>query len=225
MTRDGTGTSVDLGQALRGHRFAHRASTAGAATVGDARSADLWAALRAPGLVWSEDGDVTLDATGQDHLVVLALLGRLYPDNVILRPAGNHTGPATVGGNGQSCIVIDCGPRRHRPTGQPAEDTVIASHTRRRRAAGHTRKVSREMIFDHRGDPVRTGRASVNETSLHYRTGGSGPAVVLLHGVPKTSYHWRYLVPKRRRSTRSSCQTFVVSATPPVLHRDTIPRR
>ncbi|WP_262401336.1 alpha/beta fold hydrolase [Actinomadura sp. CNU-125] len=36
----------------------------------------------------------------------------------------------------------------------------------------------------------------MNGTSLHYRTAGSGPAVVLLHGVPKTSYHWRYLVPK-----------------------------
>ncbi|WP_433282514.1 alpha/beta fold hydrolase [Pseudonocardia xinjiangensis] len=51
------------------------------------------------------------------------------------------------------------------------------------------------MIADHRGDPLRTGRATVNGTSLHYRTGGSGPAVVLLHGVPKTSYHWRHLVP------------------------------
>jgi pimeloyl-ACP methyl ester carboxylesterase len=52
------------------------------------------------------------------------------------------------------------------------------------------------MIVDHQGDPIRTGRATVNGTSLHYRTGGSGPAVVLLHGVPKTSYHWRHLVPK-----------------------------
>ncbi|MGW6647274.1 alpha/beta fold hydrolase [Streptomyces iakyrus] len=38
--------------------------------------------------------------------------------------------------------------------------------------------------------------AGANGTSLHYRTAGSGPAVVLLHGVPKTSYHWRHLVPK-----------------------------
>jgi pimeloyl-ACP methyl ester carboxylesterase len=52
------------------------------------------------------------------------------------------------------------------------------------------------VIVDHQGDPLRTGRATVNGTSLHYRTGGSGPAVVLLHGVPKTSYHWRHLVPK-----------------------------
>ncbi|MEV8062497.1 alpha/beta fold hydrolase [Streptomyces antimycoticus] len=52
------------------------------------------------------------------------------------------------------------------------------------------------MLFDHRGEPVRTGRAAVNGTKLHYRTAGSGPVVVLLHGVPKTGYHWRHLVPK-----------------------------
>ncbi|SCD86400.1 MULTISPECIES: alpha/beta fold hydrolase [unclassified Streptomyces] len=52
------------------------------------------------------------------------------------------------------------------------------------------------MMFDHEGAPLRTGRAAVNGTSLHYRTAGSGPAVVLLHGVPKTGYHWRHLVPK-----------------------------
>jgi pimeloyl-ACP methyl ester carboxylesterase len=51
-------------------------------------------------------------------------------------------------------------------------------------------------MYDHTTTPLRTGRAAVNGTSLHYRTGGSGPAVVLLHGVPKTGYHWRHLVPK-----------------------------
>lgn len=48
-------------------------------------------------------------------------------------------------------------------------------------------------MFDHRGEPVRTGRAAVNGTHLHHRTAGSGPAVVLLHGVPKTGYRWRHL--------------------------------
>ncbi|MET7356538.1 hypothetical protein [Streptomyces mirabilis] len=81
MTHDGTTAHIDLGQALHGHRFAQRAPTTGDATVGDARPADLWAALRAPGLVWTEGGDVTLDATDQDEFVVLGLLGRLYPDN------------------------------------------------------------------------------------------------------------------------------------------------
>ncbi|GGX85728.1 hydrolase [Streptomyces minutiscleroticus] len=55
---------------------------------------------------------------------------------------------------------------------------------------------SHPRFLDHRGEPVRTGRADANGTSLHYRTGGSGPAVVLLHGVPKTGYHWRHLVPR-----------------------------
>ena len=35
------------------------------------------------------------------------------------------------------------------------------------------------MMFDHDGTSVRTGRAAVNGTSPHYRTAGSGPAVVL----------------------------------------------
>ncbi|MGK5636767.1 alpha/beta fold hydrolase [Streptomyces sp. URMC 126] len=52
------------------------------------------------------------------------------------------------------------------------------------------------MMYDHDAIPVRTGRATVNGTSLHYRTAGAGPALVLLHGVPKTGYHWRHLVPK-----------------------------
>lgn len=52
------------------------------------------------------------------------------------------------------------------------------------------------MMYDHTTTPLRTGRAAVNGTRLHYRTAGDGPAVVLLHGVPKTGYHWRHLVPK-----------------------------
>ena len=52
------------------------------------------------------------------------------------------------------------------------------------------------MISDHYGEPARAGRVAVNGTRLHYRTAGSGSAVVLLHGVPKTGYHWRHLVPR-----------------------------
>ncbi|MDA2806762.1 alpha/beta fold hydrolase [Nocardiopsis suaedae] len=52
------------------------------------------------------------------------------------------------------------------------------------------------MMHDQHGTPLRTGRATANGTDLHYRTAGSGPAVVLLHGVPKTGYHWRHLVPR-----------------------------
>ncbi|KOG86792.1 hypothetical protein [Streptomyces varsoviensis] len=111
ITHDGTTTHVDLGQALRGHRFAHRAEPAADDAHSDAASpttphtAAVWSALRAPGLVWTQAGDVTLNATGQDDLVVLALLGRLYPENVILCPAGRSAAQAPSEGTGPSHLV------------------------------------------------------------------------------------------------------------------------
>jgi pimeloyl-ACP methyl ester carboxylesterase len=50
-------------------------------------------------------------------------------------------------------------------------------------------------MLDHEGKPVRHGRALVNGVRLHYVTAGSGDPVFLLHGVPKTSYHWRHVLP------------------------------
>ncbi|MFE5737774.1 hypothetical protein [Streptomyces celluloflavus] len=107
ITRDGTTARVDLGQALRGHRFAHRPDPAAGDADSDTapRTAAVWSALRAPGLVWTQAGDVTLDATGQDDLVVLALLGRLYPENVALRPAGRSAAPTPSAGTGPSRLV------------------------------------------------------------------------------------------------------------------------
>ncbi|MFH7341219.1 hypothetical protein [Streptomyces sp. KHY 26] len=101
VTHDGTTAHVDLGQALRGHRFTQREDPA----AGDASGTAAWSALRAPGLVWTQSGDVTLDATGQDDLVVLALLGRLYPENVTLRPAGRSAARTTADGTGPSRLV------------------------------------------------------------------------------------------------------------------------
>lgn len=69
------------------------------------------------------------------------------------------------------------------------------AHRRRHQAAGDDERLH-NMIVDHDGAPARTGRAAVNGTMLHYRTAGAGPVVVLLHGVPKTGYHWRHLVPR-----------------------------
>ncbi|MFD5874546.1 hypothetical protein [Streptomyces sp. NPDC060322] len=97
---------ADLGQALRGHRFARPAPAPGTTTAGAARTAGLWAVLGAPGLVWTQDDDVTVDATGQDGLVALALLGRLYPENVFLRSAGRLPGPA-AGGEGPGRVTVD----------------------------------------------------------------------------------------------------------------------
>ncbi|MDQ1073685.1 hypothetical protein [Streptomyces canus] len=102
VTHDGTTAHVDLGQALRGHRFTQREDPA----AGDASgTADAWSALRAPGLVWTQSGEATLDATGQDDLVVLALLGRLYPENVTLRPVGRSAARTTSDGTGPSRLV------------------------------------------------------------------------------------------------------------------------
>lgn len=50
-------------------------------------------------------------------------------------------------------------------------------------------------IVDHTGVAVTHGRKHVNGVRLHYMTAGSGDPVVLLHGVPKTSYHWRHVIP------------------------------
>ena len=51
-------------------------------------------------------------------------------------------------------------------------------------------------MVDHNGTPVQSDRIAVNGTKIHYRFAGSGAPVVLLHGVPKTGYHWRHLLPK-----------------------------
>ncbi|MFL1430709.1 MULTISPECIES: hypothetical protein [unclassified Nocardiopsis] len=119
VTADGATARVDLGQALRGHRFAHRPDGTGAASSGASRTADVWAALRAPGLVWTQAGDTTLDATGLEDLAVLALLGRLYPENVALAPADRPAAPAGTGGNGRpsSLVVLVDPPQGGHPEG------------------------------------------------------------------------------------------------------------
>lgn len=51
------------------------------------------------------------------------------------------------------------------------------------------------LVKDHEGNEVTHGRALVNGVRLHYMKAGSGDPVFLLHGVPKTSYHWRHVIP------------------------------
>ncbi|KAF4551366.1 Alpha/beta hydrolase fold-containing protein 22 [Elsinoe fawcettii] len=48
---------------------------------------------------------------------------------------------------------------------------------------------------DHNGDPVTHGRARVNGIRMHYITAGSGPALLLLHGTPKTHFYWYKIIP------------------------------
>ncbi|MBH5397808.1 alpha/beta hydrolase [Bradyrhizobium sp. CNPSo 4010] len=44
---------------------------------------------------------------------------------------------------------------------------------------------------------VFTGQfADLKEVTLHYLTAGQGEALVLLHGIPQTSFEWRFILPK-----------------------------
>jgi hypothetical protein len=82
--------TIDLGQALRGHRFMYRpklsSKSSAALSPGDQtgisrhRSSDI---LGLPGLVSNEKGNHFISAGG-NPLVLWALLGKLYPENVIV---------------------------------------------------------------------------------------------------------------------------------------------
>ncbi len=50
-------------------------------------------------------------------------------------------------------------------------------------------------MLDHRGEEVLHGRELVNGVRLHYVKAGEGEPLFLLHGVPKTCYHWRRVIP------------------------------
>ena len=50
-------------------------------------------------------------------------------------------------------------------------------------------------MTDHHGVGLVHGRPEVNGVDIHYAVGGSGEPVLLLHGVPKTMYYWRHVVP------------------------------
>lgn len=50
-------------------------------------------------------------------------------------------------------------------------------------------------LTDHRGEALIHGRTSVNGVTLHHAIGGAGEPVILLHGVPKTMFYWRSLIP------------------------------
>ena len=49
--------------------------------------------------------------------------------------------------------------------------------------------------FDHNGKPVKHARARVNGIRMHYITAGQGPALLLLHGTPKSHSYWLKVVP------------------------------
>jgi pimeloyl-ACP methyl ester carboxylesterase len=51
-------------------------------------------------------------------------------------------------------------------------------------------------LVDHEGNRVKHGKEDVNGVRLHYGISGSGPPVLLIHGVPKTMYFWRHMIPR-----------------------------
>ncbi|MEK8130907.1 hypothetical protein WMW72_23660 [Paenibacillus filicis] len=79
--------AVDLGQIARGHRYLYvpqpLPSTAGSEDDADLRSHGALDVLALPGLVTGESGIHGISAGG-NPLLVWALLGKLYPENVIL---------------------------------------------------------------------------------------------------------------------------------------------
>lgn len=63
--------------------------------------------LAAPGLAWAQDGDWFIDTVEFDDLVRLALLGKLYPENVVLRRAADRGTAITVGKDGPARILVE----------------------------------------------------------------------------------------------------------------------
>src|SRR5260370_10831089 len=78
------------------------------------------------------------------------------------------------------------GPHRQQRGHQRSQTTP---HSQRGGAVG-----TYEMT-DHDGNRLVHGRPNVNGVNIHYAMGGSGDPVFLLHGVPKTMYFWRKVIP------------------------------
>lgn len=50
-------------------------------------------------------------------------------------------------------------------------------------------------MYDHNQRPVTHGRARVNGIRMHYTTAGTGPALLLIHGMPTTHLYWYKIMP------------------------------
>ena len=77
---------VELGQCLRGQRFAYRPQAGKDGAAAEAQVHRVQDILVQPGLVTASDGTHLLP-TGGSALVTLALLGRIYPENTVLGEA------------------------------------------------------------------------------------------------------------------------------------------
>jgi hypothetical protein len=122
---------IDLGQCLRGQRFAYRPA-AGRTTRAPVEVTHHPAAgaLGAPGLVTAEAGVHVFDTDG-DPLLALALLGKIYPENVVLAGTAPRDAVLAAGkGYGAKFVLVasddlpfgpDVGKGPHRVVEQLAE--------------------------------------------------------------------------------------------------------
>lgn len=107
--------SVDVGQVCRGHRYAYMAHQSSSASVSENGSRTINTEAEAPAVIVhdatsvllqsNEQGLVTAQGglhviTTQDPLISLALLGILYPENVVLLPEDERLKQAANAGKG-----------------------------------------------------------------------------------------------------------------------------
>lgn len=50
-------------------------------------------------------------------------------------------------------------------------------------------------LLDHQGQPAQQHRVRVNGIEMHAVSAGEGPALLLIHGTPKTHIYWRNVMP------------------------------
>src|SRR6266550_8702869 len=55
--------------------------------------------------------------------------------------------------------------------------------------------MQQKVVTEQVGAGFESGTAAVNGTTLHYVRGGSGPAVILIHGFPEDWYEYRKIMP------------------------------
>ncbi|UMP06911.1 hypothetical protein [Amycolatopsis sp. EV170708-02-1] len=91
---DGHEWTADLGQALRGHRYAARPGGTPQESTPDSATWSGCAVLREDGAVTVPDGG--LIPTGGQRALALALLGKLRPGNVVLYTGQEVGGPAVL---------------------------------------------------------------------------------------------------------------------------------
>ncbi|EZP54358.1 alpha/beta fold hydrolase [Sphingomonas sp. RIT328] len=51
------------------------------------------------------------------------------------------------------------------------------------------------QLLDHEGQPARQHHIRANDVDLHVVEAGEGPALLLIHGTPKTHTYWREMLP------------------------------